>query len=62
MKARIATNVSLPLTESATELLKQYLDEIIADPHGSVGEINIVVSLKGVQITKTKQRYFPWNA
>lgn len=62
MKACITTNVSLPLSLQATELLKQYLDEIIADPYGSVGEIKIVVSPKGVQITKTKQRYFPWNA
>lgn len=62
MKACITTDVSLPLSGPATELLKQYLDEIVADPHGSVGEIKIAVSLKGVQITKTKQRYFPWNA
>lgn len=62
MKACITTDVSLPLSSQAAELLKQYLDEIIADPHGSVGEVKLVVSPKGVQITKTKQRYFPWNA
>jgi len=62
MRANIVTHGVLPLTPAMFEELQAALTDAVTDASGHTAEIKIVVSLRGIQIVKTKQRVFPWNA